>query len=69
MSPTSKPITRVGFIGVGNMGAPMASHLVKAGFDMTVYDTRPETVLLFVERYGGCAAQSLQQLAHGVDAV
>ncbi|MGZ5127072.1 MAG: NAD(P)-binding domain-containing protein, partial [Burkholderiales bacterium] len=53
MSPTSKPITRVGFIGVGNMGAPMASHLVKAGFDMTVYDTRPETVLLFVERYGG----------------
>ncbi|MGZ5151315.1 MAG: NAD(P)-dependent oxidoreductase [Burkholderiales bacterium] len=69
MSPTSKPITRVGFIGVGNMGAPMASHLVKAGFDLTVYDTRPETVLLFVERYGGCAAQSLQQLAHGVDAV
>jgi 3-hydroxyisobutyrate dehydrogenase len=69
MSPTSKPITRVGFIGIGNMGAPMASHLVKAGCDVTVYDTRPETVLLFVERHGGRAAQSLRQLAHGMDAV
>jgi 3-hydroxyisobutyrate dehydrogenase len=69
MSPTSKPITRVGFIGIGNMGAPMASHLAKTGFDVTVYDTRPETVLLFVEQYGARAAQSLQQLAHGVDAV
>ena len=29
---------RVGFIGLGNMGAAMAANLVKAGFDVTVYN-------------------------------
>lgn len=29
---------RVGFIGLGQMGAPMAQNLVKAGFDVMVYD-------------------------------
>ncbi|RZQ60770.1 NAD(P)-dependent oxidoreductase [Amycolatopsis suaedae] len=33
---------RVGFIGLGNMGAPMALHLVNAGYDTIVHDTRPE---------------------------
>ena len=28
----------VGFIGVGNMGNPMAANVVKAGFPMTVFD-------------------------------
>src|SRR5262249_12128124 len=28
----------VGFIGVGNMGNPMAGNVLKAGFPMTVYD-------------------------------
>ena len=62
-------IRKIGFIGIGNMGTPMASHLVKAGFDVTVYDLKPETVSLFVERHGGRAAQSLQELARGADAV
>jgi 3-hydroxyisobutyrate dehydrogenase len=31
-------ITRVGFIGLGNMGSPMAAHLVEAGFALTVSD-------------------------------
>src|SRR6516165_7668430 len=34
--------TRVGFIGLGNMGKPMAVNLAKAGFDLMVYDLRPE---------------------------
>ncbi|XDZ66719.1 3-hydroxyisobutyrate dehydrogenase [Alphaproteobacteria bacterium LSUCC0684] len=29
---------RIGFIGLGNMGAPMAANLVKAGYDVTGYD-------------------------------
>jgi 2-hydroxy-3-oxopropionate reductase len=33
--------TRVGFIGLGNMGKPIAINLVKAGFDVMVYDLRP----------------------------
>ena len=35
-------IRKVGFIGVGNMGNPMAGHLVKAGFDVTVFDSGPK---------------------------
>jgi 3-hydroxyisobutyrate dehydrogenase len=62
-------IKKLGFIGIGNMGSPMAAHLVRAGFDVTVYDIRPETVSIFVERHGGKAAQSLEQLGRGVDAV
>jgi 3-hydroxyisobutyrate dehydrogenase-like beta-hydroxyacid dehydrogenase len=31
-------ITQVGFIGLGNMGSPMAAHLVEADFAMTVSD-------------------------------
>lgn len=33
---------RVGFIGLGNMGEPMAANLAKAGFELTVFDLRPE---------------------------
>ncbi|MGE0682807.1 MAG: NAD(P)-dependent oxidoreductase [Candidatus Binatia bacterium] len=33
---------RVGFIGLGNMGGPMASHILEAGHTLTVYDTRKE---------------------------
>src|SRR5215510_11718230 len=33
---------RVGFIGLGNMGGPMASHVLAAGHTLTVYDARRE---------------------------
>jgi 3-hydroxyisobutyrate dehydrogenase len=33
--------TSVGFIGVGNMGNPMASNVLKAGFPLTVFDLHP----------------------------
>jgi len=62
-------IKKVGFVGIGNMGAPMAAHLVAAGFDVTVFDVRPEAVSIFVERHGGRAAQSLEALARGAEAV
>jgi 3-hydroxyisobutyrate dehydrogenase len=62
-------IKKVAFIGIGNMGAPMAGHLVKAGFDVMVYDARPETVELFVQRFGGKAGSSIADAARGADAV
>jgi 3-hydroxyisobutyrate dehydrogenase len=62
-------IRKVGFIGVGNMGNPMAAHLVQAGFDVTVYDVRPETVEIFVGQHGGKAAKSLREAGEGADAV
>lgn len=62
-------IKTVGFIGVGNMGNPMAANLLKAGFDVTVFDARPETAAAFVAQHGGRAAASLAELAAGKDAV
>jgi 3-hydroxyisobutyrate dehydrogenase len=41
-------ITQVGFIGLGNMGAPMAGHLVDAGFALTVSDAAPGVTERFV---------------------
>ena len=34
----------VGFIGVGNMGNPMAGNVLKAGFSMTVFDLNPKAM-------------------------
>lgn len=62
-------IRKIGFVGVGNMGNPMAGHLVKAGFDVTVFDARAETTQTFVAQHGGKSAASLVDVAHGADAV
>jgi 3-hydroxyisobutyrate dehydrogenase-like beta-hydroxyacid dehydrogenase len=35
---------RIGFIGLGYMGKPMAENLVRAGFEVTVHDLKPELV-------------------------
>jgi 3-hydroxyisobutyrate dehydrogenase len=34
---------RIAFIGLGNMGGPMALNLIKAGHTLIVYDVRKET--------------------------
>ena len=33
---------RVGFIGLGNMGNAMAANVLKAGYELVVYDIRRE---------------------------
>jgi 3-hydroxyisobutyrate dehydrogenase len=35
------PLHRIGFVGLGNMGAPMARNLARAGFDVRVRDADP----------------------------
>jgi len=65
--PASKPT--VGFIGVGNMGWPMAACLVKAGFPVLINDSRREVANNFVQQHGGVAPDTLQQLAAGSDIV
>jgi len=42
----SKP--RIGFVGLGNMGAPMARRLIGAGYKLVVADALPATVEKFV---------------------
>jgi 2-hydroxymethylglutarate dehydrogenase len=39
----------VGFIGVGNMGNPMASNVLKNGFTMTVFDLNPKAIANLVQ--------------------
>ena len=34
--------SKIGFIGLGSMGKPMAANIVKAGFELTVYDLRED---------------------------
>lgn len=60
---------KIGFIGIGAMGWPMASCLVKAGFDVVVYDTRPEQSQRFAAEVGGKAAADLRALAAGADVI
>ena len=40
---------KVGFIGTGNMGNPMAANLVKAGHQVTVHDLRREAATNLLE--------------------
>ena len=40
---------KVGFIGCGNMGNPMASNLIKAGHQLTVHDLRREAATNLLE--------------------
>jgi len=57
--------TRVGFIGLGNIGKPMALNVAKAGFDVLVYDVREEP-LKELAAAGAKVARSAQEVgAHG----
>lgn len=49
---------KIGFIGIGAMGAPMAMRLRQAGFDVAVCDVLPVNVDAFVAAHGGRAAKS-----------
>jgi 3-hydroxyisobutyrate dehydrogenase len=33
---------RIGFIGIGMMGLPMAQNLIKSGYDLSIYNKTPE---------------------------
>ncbi|HJS85787.1 MAG TPA: NAD(P)-binding domain-containing protein, partial [Acetobacteraceae bacterium] len=53
----------VGFVGIGNMGWPMAARLVRAGFAVHVNDSRREAANNFVQQVGGDAPGSLRETA------
>ena len=37
---------KIGFIGLGNMGLPMAENLQKAGYEVTGFDIKKISILL-----------------------
>ena len=49
---------KIGFIGLGIMGKPMAMNLLKAGYALTVYDIVPERVKELVAAGAKAAASS-----------
>ncbi len=61
-------ITRVGFIGLGKMGGPMARNILKAGFRVVVYDVADAPVRELVEA-GAAAADSPAEAARGSEVV
>ncbi|MDP3417168.1 NAD(P)-dependent oxidoreductase [Falsiroseomonas sp.] len=62
-------IGRIGFIGIGSMGWPMARRLIEAGFSVIVQDAVPGRATDFASRHGGTAADSAAQAADGADAI
>jgi len=60
--------TQVGFVGLGNMGVPIASRLVDAGYALTVYDLRQDAMAALTAR-GARAAASPADVAAAADTV
>lgn len=54
---------RVGFIGIGNMGWPMAGHIAAGGFPLTVYDLDKEKCARFAREHNCAAAQNVAEIA------
>ena len=62
-------VKRVCFIGIGNMGWPMAAQLLKAGFEVAVSDAVAGRAMEFVATVGGTAATDLAESAREADVI
>jgi 3-hydroxyisobutyrate dehydrogenase len=62
-------IKTIGFIGIGNMGRPMAANLVKGGFAVVAYDADPARAAQFAKDAGARSAATLAELGKSVDAI
>jgi 3-hydroxyisobutyrate dehydrogenase-like beta-hydroxyacid dehydrogenase len=60
--------SKIGFIGLGAMGKPMAANIVRAGFELTVYDLREEPCKELAA-LGARVAASPRQVAEQSDIV
>ena len=56
---------RVGFVGLGVMGYPMAGHLSRAGHDVTVFNRTGSRASAWVKEFGGRSAASPAAAAAG----
>ena len=61
-------IEKVGFVGLGIMGGPMARNLREAGFDLSVYTRSQEKAERFAAEHGARAATTPAEAAEGADA-
>jgi len=58
----------IAFIGLGQMGSPMASNLLKQGHQLSVFDVNPDAVQSLVDK-GAQSASSPAQAAKGAEFV
>ncbi|MGY2060513.1 NAD(P)-dependent oxidoreductase, partial [Nocardia gipuzkoensis] len=61
-------MTRIGFIGLGIMGSPMASHLVKAGHEVVGYTLNTDAYQR-LEADGGRSAGSIAEAVKDAEIV
>src|SRR5690606_24005590 len=61
-------MSRIAFIGLGNMGGPMALNLIKAGHELVVFDLAA-AALKAASDAGATAAASAQEAVKGADVV
>jgi 3-hydroxyisobutyrate dehydrogenase len=58
---------KIGFIGIGAMGTPMAANLVKAGYELVIYDSDPGRTQAFVASHKAEVAASLEEVGRLCD--
>ena len=68
MKPITQEKDRLGFIGIGYMGRPIARRLLESGFSLTAYD-RDHTKAEELARYGGAVTQSVAELSSSCNVV
>ena len=61
-------MANIGFIGLGNMGSPMASNLLKAGHSVRAFDL-VDSALQVIAKEGGESCDSATTAVDGVDVV
>lgn len=59
---------KIGFIGLGIMGKPMSRNLLKAGFELIVYDI-DETAVKIIEKAGAKPASSPKEVAQNSNVI
>ena len=68
----TKPITqensKLGFVGIGYMGRPIARRLLESGFKLTAYDQEHGKAEELIQ-YGGTVAESVAELSSGCNVV
>ena len=60
---------KITFIGLGVMGFPMAGHLAKEGYNVTVYNRSDKKSKLWIKEYTGTYSNSLKEAVKGSDIV
>ncbi|MGH3088586.1 MAG: 2-hydroxy-3-oxopropionate reductase [Rubrobacteraceae bacterium] len=60
---------KVGFIGLGIMGGPMAKNLIEAGYELTVQNRSPEKAEELAKSSGATAAKTPKEVAQNSDII